>query len=91
LITGLKKEYVLAALFNNTKQQGLGILDRSGISCMTINDAITTIQKNGLKYDYLRGRVMKVDLEKDTFDEWDYDRDNGLGAAENAIALIRDM
>jgi hypothetical protein len=40
-------------------------------------------------FDYLKGRVMKVNLSGDEFDPWLYDRDNGQGAAERAIASIR--
>jgi hypothetical protein len=40
-------------------------------------------------FDYLRGRVMKVDLSKDAFDPWLYDRDNGAGAAERAVSRLR--
>ena len=37
-------------------------------------------------FDYLKGRVMKVDLsEDDGFEEWLYDRDNGEGAAQSAL------
>jgi hypothetical protein len=30
---------------------------------------------------------MKVDLSKDAFDPWLYDRDNGQGAAARALGL----
>jgi len=36
-------------------------------------------------FDYVKGRVMKVDLKKNEFDERLYDRDNGHGAAQSAI------
>lgn len=36
-------------------------------------------------FDYLKGRVMKVNLSGDEFDEWGYDRDNGSGAAHRAL------
>jgi len=41
-------------------------------------------------FDYLQGRVMKVDLSSDTeFDSWAYDRDNGQGAAAEVIEAVR--
>lgn len=42
-------------------------------------------------FDYLEGRLMKVSLrpEFDSFDAWAYDRDNGQGAAQNAIDELR--
>lgn len=40
-------------------------------------------------FDYLHGRVLKVKLGGDEFDEYLYDRDNGAGAAERAISTLR--
>ena len=41
-------------------------------------------------FDYLKGRVMKVDLSSDdSFEEWLYDRDNGKGAAQRVIDSLR--
>lgn len=40
-------------------------------------------------FDYLKGRVMKVDLSGDEFDESLYDRDLGKGAAARAIQSLR--
>jgi len=42
----------------------------------------------GLWFDYLYGRVMKVDLSGDEFEERLYDRDLGPGAAQEAIDSI---
>jgi hypothetical protein len=41
--------------------------------------------KDSMYFDYLRGRVMKVDLSRDSLEERLYDRDNGQGAAYDAI------
>ena len=85
-ISKLDKAKVLAALFNASKQQGLGFLDSSGASQMTLEDARRYTSSEGrLCYVYLRGRVMKVDLSKDKLDTWLYDRDNGAGAAAKAL------
>jgi hypothetical protein len=41
-------------------------------------------------FDYLQGRVMKVDLSNnEEFDPWLYDRDNGQGAAAEVIEALR--
>ncbi|MFH1367054.1 MAG: hypothetical protein ABIH38_03650 [Patescibacteria group bacterium] len=44
---------------------------------------------DNLNFDYLNGRVMKVDLSGDEFDPWGYDRDNGDGEAERVINELR--
>ena len=89
-ISGLDKAEVLAALFNASKQQGMGFLDKSGASEMGVEDASSYTSGGGrLYFDYLRGRVMKVDITKDSFEPWGFDRDNGSGAAERAITELR--
>ena len=100
-IKGLSKAAVLAALFNHSKVQGMGIFQASrGPQIMTEADAERAIQNgddNGNSvatgsayyFDYLYGRVLKVNLSGDEFDEWGYDRDVGQGAAQRAIDSIR--
>lgn len=88
-ITNLPKNKVLATLFNNSKQQGMGFLDVSGSINMTLEDAQKIVDSGRLSFDYLRGRVMKVDISDNSFDPRLYDRDNGNGAASRAIDLIR--
>lgn len=87
-IAGLSKGIVLQALFNASKQQGLGLLQAEGAKPMTLDDA-NEFTKISLNFDYLRGRVLKVDISGDEFGSWSYDRDNGAGAAERAIAALR--
>lgn len=90
-ITGLDKGAVVAALYNRGKSQGLGVmaelahLASNGGGGMTPDEANTLIAKNGMYFDYLRGRVMKVSVEHDMMDVWLYDRDNGQGAALRAL------
>ncbi len=85
-ISGLDKAEVLAALFNASKQQGMGFLDASGAGQMSVEDAREyTSEDRPQYYDYLRGRVMKVDLSKDELRTGLYDRDNGHGAAARAL------
>lgn len=86
--TGIPKEKVLAALFNNAKTQGLGILHHRPNHTMTEFEAYNILRKTK-NFDYLEGRVLKVDLsDDDGFEEWLYDRDNGQGAAQRAIDSI---
>jgi hypothetical protein len=87
-ITGLSKPKVLAALFNSSKQQGMGFLNAQGAKPLTLEEAEGILKEQNY-FDYLRGRVMKVDLKGDSLDPWLYDRDNGTGAAERAISSIR--
>ncbi len=81
------KAATLAALFNASKQQGMGFLDRTGAVNMTESDAHAVILGYGedLYFDYLKGRVLKVDLNGDEFNPSLYDRDNGQGAARRAL------
>ena len=88
-ISKLDKAEVLAALFNASRQQGMGFLDESGASAMSIGDAREFTGNGGSQYyDYLRGRVMKVDLSGDQLQTGLYDRDNGEGAAARALAPL---
>lgn len=84
-IQGLSKPAVLAALFNASKQQGMGFMDSRGASKMTEADAAEVIENEGMYFDYLRGRVMKIGIAGDELQTRLYDRDNGQGAAERAI------
>lgn len=88
-IKNLPKADVLMALFNATHQQGLGFSDTLGSRQMTLDDAKKIIASGITDFDYLRGRVMKVNLSGDEFDPFLFDRDNYDGAAQDAIAKLR--
>lgn len=83
-ISQLDKAAVLAALYNHARPQGMGFL-HFDLTPMTIEEARQIIASGQTYFDYVKGRVMKVDLSKDFLDTRLYDRDNGPGAAENAI------
>jgi hypothetical protein len=88
-INGLDKAEVLAALYNGSHQLGMGVLDGRGANNMTIEKAREILDASESKYfDYLHGRVMKIDLRDDDMETALYNRDNGQGAAERAIALL---
>lgn len=87
---GLNKAEVIAALYNHARPQGLGFIQYEP-GDMTIPEAEEIVLRGRPFYfDYLKGRVMKVNLDSDNeFDERLYDRDNGEGAAQRAIDSIR--
>lgn len=87
-IKGLSKAAVLAALYNASKPLGLGMFqfDPAPIT----EEEASKLLKETTYFDYLKGRVMKVDLQSDdSFDERLYDRDNGPGAAQRAVSKLR--
>lgn len=87
-ITGLNKGLVLAALYNNSKVQGMGFLQAKD-AVMTEADA-NELLKHDTYFDYLHGKVMKIDLKSDsTLYTGLYNRDIGDGAAERVIAELR--
>lgn len=89
-IRGLKKSAVLAALYNASKPQGLGFLHFDPTPMA--EEEAEELLKMGDYFDYLKGRVMKVDLSNDDyFEEWLYDRDNGSGAAQRVINKLRSL
>ena len=99
-IKGLDKAAVLAALYNRAKIQGLGFLqacdgDMTTEQAQKLLEGEQTpdypITRRDQYFDYLYGRVMKVNLTSDEeLDPRLYDRDNGEGAAAAAIDTIRD-
>lgn len=99
-ITGLEKADVLKALYDASHPLGLGRLDHRSSQPLPLEEARRIITKlrtiwaerlptRWAYFDYLQGRVLKVNLTGDEFDETLYDRDNGPGAAEQALASIR--
>lgn len=89
-ITGINKAELLAALYNGSRQQGLGYLQERGATGMTVEEAKQELDANPRAYfDYLHGRVMKVDLSDDELRVAAYDRDNGQGAAAAIVESLR--
>lgn len=83
------KAAVLAALYNASKPQGLGFLHFTPQN-MDESEA-EDLLKETTDFDYLKGRVMKVDLQSDELDPRLYDRDNGDGAAERALKGLKEI
>ena len=89
-IEGLDKAEVHLALYNASYIQGMmGFL--AAVDNYGIEDARKDIEEHGddLYFDYLHGKVMKVDINGDEFDPRLFDRNNGEGAAEKAIEKLR--
>ena len=87
-IAGLSKAKVLAALYNASKQQGMGFMHQRGALGMTEEQAATELEHSKY-FDYLHGRVMKIALDSDDLETSLYNRDNGQNAAERVIAQLR--
>lgn len=87
-IAGLSKARVLAALYNNSRPLGMGFFQYDP-EPMTEQEAQSFLGADGGYFDYVNGRVLKVDLRGDSFDPCLYDRDNGKGAAAAAIKSLR--
>lgn len=88
-ISNKDKAEVLAALYNNSHPHGMGFIQYNP-EPMTIEQA-RELLKQTTYFDYLVGRVMKISLESNTVHTWDYNKDNGNGAAERAISQCRNI
>lgn len=90
-ITGLEKAAVLAALYNAARPQGMGFMQYKP-KPMSLEEAKKFLdEQEGGYFDYLFGRVMKLDLKGDlsSIEERLYDRDNGGGCAQAVISELR--
>lgn len=87
-ISGLNKAEVLAALYNRAKPQGMGFIHYTPED-MTIPEAQELLDAGQTYFDYLKGRVMKVRLDKDVFNPRLYDRDNGYSSALDIINKLK--
>jgi len=82
-LKGLSRAQALAALYNASRPLGMGFLHYDATS-MTEQEAENLLQATKY-FDYLKGRVMKLDFGKDEIEPRLYDRDNGPGAAQRAV------
>jgi hypothetical protein len=85
-IKGKNKAAILAALYNNSRPQGMGFLHYDP-KPMSEEEAAKILEESSA-FDYLKGRVLKVNLSGDAFDPRLYDRDIGEGAAASALVGI---
>ena len=87
-IKGLDKARVLKSLYDHSHVQGSGFLQTVPDGVVTVEHCAGLLEKQTY-FDYLYGRVLKVDLSGDEFDERLYDRDCGEGAAQRAVDSVR--
>lgn len=87
-IEGLSKPAVLQALYANAQVLGMGRL-AARTEALSFSEAEALLEINTF-FDYLHGRVMKIDLGTDEVWTALYNRDNGENAAENIIAKMRE-
>ena len=86
---GIDQARVLSALYNASKPLGLGRLHFTPED-MKVEEAAELLESQTY-FDYLKGRVMKVELrDENEFGESMYDRDNGAGAAQRVIDSLRE-
>lgn len=86
-LKGLNKAAVLASLYNVSRPLGMGFMSYDP-KPMTVEEA-QKILEHDTDLDYLKGRVMKINLSGEELDPWLYDRDNGNGAAKRAIESLQ--
>ena len=88
-VSDFDKADVLRVLYNAAKVQGMGIY-QAVPGDMTHEEATDLMADDHSRYfDYLHGRVMKVEIGGDAVDPRLYDHDNGDGAALRAINTLR--
>jgi len=76
---------LLAALYNHARTQGMGFMQAKMDHIMTFDEARIMLMLGSPRFDYLRGRVIKVNVA-DAAPRTDlYDRDNGPGAYMEAV------
>jgi hypothetical protein len=84
----MDKVEILRKLYDNAKPQGMGFFHFTP-ERMTTEEANILFNSCEDKYfDYVKGRVMKIDLNGDILDTYLYNRDNGDGSAEY---ILKDM
>lgn len=86
-VSDLKPWERLVALYGRAKVQGLGLLNYDP-KPMTKEEA-EKILSHDTYVDYVKGRLMKIDVGSDIIDTRNYNRDNGDGEAQLAIKEYR--
>ena len=87
-IKGLDKARVLKSLYDHSHVKGMGVMQAVPTGFVTVETCAKLLEAQTY-FDYLYGRVIKVELSGDEFDERLYDRDCGDGAAQRAVDSVR--
>jgi hypothetical protein len=77
-ITGRDKAELLAILYNGSSPRAIDHIR----PVLTKEEAQEIIEDQGLRFDYLRGRMLKIDLRGNELRTACYNRDNGRDTAE---------
>lgn len=92
-VSNINPADLLAGLYNRSRPQGMGFL-QSKDGVMTPEQAqkeledITGQQRDHTYFDYLHGRVMKVEINGKVLEPRLYDRDLGQGAAQKVVDFV---
>lgn len=87
-ITGMNKAEILASLYNRSKTQGMGVLHYQE-GDMTVEEAQEMLDQGQTYFDYVKGRVMKIELSGDELETDLFNRDNGDGVCERIIEQLK--
>ena len=87
-ITGISKTQLLIALYAGARPQGMGYLHFDPAP-MTEQEAAALMEAQDGRFDYVKGRVLKVNLSLDILSPYLYDRDNGEGACARIVASVK--
>lgn len=85
-ISGLDKTKLIFELWTHSHVQGLSVLSEREFDFREVE---ARIAGGNTYFDYLFGRVMKVDVSGDTMETYLYDRDCGHGKAAAVVAIMR--
>ncbi len=88
-ISNKDKAEVLASLYNCSHPHGLGYKEFTP-EPLSIKEAKELLNSQTV-FDYLKGRVIKINLSNSVINTYLYNRVNGEGAAERAISLCRNI
>jgi len=85
-ISHLSKAKVLAALYNWARLPAG--MHHADFPQMTMEEAQKMLDSGQTHFDYVKGRVLKIDLSSDSLDSFKYNKDNGPNAAEAIIETL---
>lgn len=88
-ISNKDKAEVLAGLYNNSHPVGMGLAQYDPTP-MTVEIARKILEKK-VYFDYLLGRPLKINLERDIIRVFSYNRDNGENLAQKVISSCRNI
>lgn len=87
-VSDLAPRDLLQGLYLASRPQGMGFLHAKDGPLP--DDELEQLTAELPQYfNYLHGRVMKVEINGEVLDPRLYDRDNGLGAAQSVVDAVR--